>query len=330
MSSQYFSTIISNKEHKCYLTIEIKGKKIHMSSCYYVDYFKTTFENDFTLEQLQQMSDFYKQFQNEMQVLNEIRNNPNKKEEQIIEGDNPNEICLIIKFAIHTNSIQKFPLVKKQKTKDEILAECQMIIKIYESKLRINDINSKILKTEEEKESLKAWINPYKSLKAVLLYSYTMTYPEKLKKGGLFSNSNFQINKNVNEFHNKCDNKYSILVLCKSGTQTFGGYTPLYFSSNKEYQYDNNSFLFSLNDLKKYPKRSLDNTESIWGYKTYGPCFWYDLQFKEETMSVITSERKNYLIPEDFIGKKKCIVCDGEIYLDTLEIYQIFEYRDRY
>lgn len=330
MSSQYFSTIISNKEHKFNLTIEIKDKKIHISSCYYVDYFKTTFENDFTLEQLQQNSDFYKQFQNEMQVLNEIRNNPKKKEEQIIEGDNPNEICLIIKFAIHTNNIQKFPLVKKQKTKDEILAECQMIIKLYESKLRINDINSKILKTEEEKESLKAWISPTHSLKAVLLYSYTITYPEKLDKGGIFSNANFEIKKNVKEFHDKCDNKYSILVLCKSGTQTFGGYTPLYFSSKKEYQYDNNSFLFSLNDLKKYPKRSLDNTESIWGYKTYGPCFWYDLQFKEETMSVITSERKNYLIPEDFIGKKKCIVCDGEIYLDTLEIYQIFEYKDRY
>ena len=45
-------------------------------------------------------------------------------------------------------------------------------------------------------------------------------------------------------------------------------------------------------------------------------------------MSIITNERKNYLTPSDFIGKSKCIVHNGEIYLDTLEIYNIIKIED--
>ena len=113
---------------------------------------------------------------------------------------------------------------------------------IYENKLKIANLSDKIIKTVTQKEMLKAWISPINRFKANLLYSYQIDYPEKMVSVGLFSKDNFTIMKDVKEFHEKCDNLYSILVLCKSKTQIFGGYIPLCFSSNKEYKYDNDSF----------------------------------------------------------------------------------------
>lgn len=43
-------------------------------------------------------------------------------------------------------------------------------------------------------------------------------------------------------------------------------------------------------------------------------------------MSVIKSQPTNYLLPKDFIGKEKCKMHEGEIYLESLEIYQIIAF----
>ena len=60
----------------------------------------------------------------------------------------------------------------------------------------------------------------------------------------------------VETFHKNCDGIFSILVLCKSKDEIFGGYTPLSFNSENVYGYDNKSFLFSINQKEKYPKNS--------------------------------------------------------------------------
>lgn len=150
-----------------------------------------------------------------------------------------------------------YTLLKKEKTTEKVLEECKSIIKIYKDKAKIVGLSSKIIKEDIQSEALKAWISPIHSLKAVLLlYTFDMNYPEVMKSGGLFSNPNFEIKKAVKDFHDVCDGKCSILVLCKSKTQIFGGYTPLSFKRNDSYGKDNKSFLFSINDLEKYHKKN--------------------------------------------------------------------------
>ncbi len=57
------------------------------------------------------------------------------------------------------------------------------------------------------------------------------------------------------DFHNKCDNQGPLLILIKTNNnRTFGGYSPLFMEKNSGSKYDktNQTFLFSLNLMKKY------------------------------------------------------------------------------
>lgn len=119
--------------------------------------------------------------------------------------------------------------------------------------MQIKDFNSRIIVATEEKEIIKSFISYYDKFKAKLLYSFYITYTdEEIKYKNLDKK---KIEHTVKEFHDKCDNHSSILVICKSGTQIFGGYTTLQFKSNDSYGDDKDSFIFSLNRKEKYPKK---------------------------------------------------------------------------
>ena len=335
MSAYSNKRVISNKNREFYLNIQVKEKKFYVSCHYFVKYFKTEFEKEYTLEELIALSDYYKQFQNVNQVIEEIKNNqtnkifkPIKPMEQVIELENPNKIQVFINFQ--TKSIHKplcYNLDKREKTEEEKIEEYKAIIRKYEDRNQINGLYSSILTTDRAKEFLKAWISPIYHLKATLLYSFNINYPPKLEYS-IFKGYNFTVLKeeDINKFHSVCDGVPSILVICKSGNQIFGGYTPLSFSSNDTYKKDNDSFLFSLNHERKYPKNNFKMNESIWGYKKFGPCFYYDLQFTEDYLNFVTSEKSNYLIPNDFINMEKVIKYDKYILLESLEVYNIILY----
>ena len=89
------------------------------------------------------------------------------------------------------------------------------------------------------------WISKLK-ITAILLYSfYQNPIPEKIQCGNHFREKyvNFR---DVNNFHQRCDNKNNILIICKSNNEIFGGFTSLPFSSNDSYGNDNDSFVFLL------------------------------------------------------------------------------------
>ena len=86
MSSLFTNNISSNKGHDIQLKISVNKDKLYISCHYYVKYFITQFEKEFSLEELISQSDYYRQFQNVGQILGEIRNNSldmkrNSKEE---------------------------------------------------------------------------------------------------------------------------------------------------------------------------------------------------------------------------------------------------------
>jgi hypothetical protein len=284
------------------VSIELIDSKIYVKCSLELDYFKIEFVNNYTLNELKKKCDYFKQFNNLEDFIRElIYNDLNDK--NYIEGNEykSKEIRLNIFLPSLLFQTIGFSLKKEIKTDVNILFEMRNVIEIYMGKLKIDGFKSRILASDEKsKESIKLWISPSERLSAKLLYSFDIPYRDT-----------------VEDFHEKCDYKKHILIICKSENEVFGGYTPLSFSSEDEYGRDNESFLFSLNRCQKYPKSSFDNSKSIWKYRNYGPCFHYDLYFREKKMNIVKFEKNNYLTPENWINKGNCLYNDKGIILES-------------
>ena len=321
---KYEIKIKTNENNEMNLSICIKDTKLCVTCYFYKNYFKKTFSNSFALDELKEISPYFRQFNSEQEVLNEIMNNTYKGKETI-EGneETSNLIILVIPVPGTQYKIIPFKLNEIIKTPEEILNEYKSVVNQYENKLKFSNLNSKILIGKDlEKETLKMWISPRKKLTAKLLFSFN-DIDYKYNNGYETENSNLK--ETVETFHNKCDNITNILIICKSGTEIFGGYTPSCFSCKEDYGYDNDSFLFSLSRLEKYPKNSHNNSKSIWCYKKYGPSFEYDLHFKEEKINIVKTSKNYYNIYDKWIDETYCIHNGSEIILESMEIFTIIE-----
>ena len=79
-----------------------------------------------------------------------------------------------------------------------------------------------------------------------------------------------------NDFYKYCENIGPSLTLIKTTkNKIFGGFTPLNFKQNARNIYDKSdqTFIFSLNLMKKYDMIDKDNKKAIYCTKDYGPCF---------------------------------------------------------
>ena len=123
--------------------------------------------------------------------------------------------------------------------------------KIHELEFKLD---SNIINIDEVNK-INEWINSNSKINLKLLY--------RLRRDG----------KNPSDFHNKCDNQSPTLVVIKTKDGSkIGGYTTSTWNEEGEKdKYDNDSFLFSLSGLKKYPK--IENNQSIIADKNWGPAF---------------------------------------------------------
>ena len=114
---------------------------------------------------------------------------------------------------------------------------------------------SKIIANDNEKENMiREWINPNKNIQFQLLFL-------KSRDGS-----------DCSSFHRNCDNKGPTLTLIETDkVYKFGGYTPLDWESNYKEKTDELTFLFSLNQMKKYIK--INNNSSIACSDDQGPQF---------------------------------------------------------
>ena len=314
--SVYKLKLISKQKNEIYLTIENKESELSFICYYCKDFFKYFFKNSFSLEKLKEQSNYFNQFSEIKQIFTEIYFNSKKGKEYMDGNENLDEkIKLIIPLESRNYPNIQFELKKIKKEHDEIFEEYKNVITLYKNQIKIKNFKSKILLlNEQDKKLIKSWISPIQNLEAKLLYSFYISYEKKYDLNEIGT---------VRLFHEKCDNKKSILVICKSNDQIFGGYTPLRFKSDNSYGKDNKSFLFSLNSKEKYPKNNYDSNESIWRYENYGPSFHWDLYFRKYKMNTIKLEKKNYLTPQNWVNENKCIIGEYGILLDSLEIFQI-------
>ena len=321
--------IITKQANDVSISIEYEKSELVFKCSYYKDYFKIIFKNSFSLDKLKEKSNYFNQFSEIKEVLYEIYFNPKKGQEYLDGNENlEDKIKLIIPLTSKKYPFIEFELDKEKQEQEEILEEYKKALDLYKNQIKIKNFNSKILELrEKDKEIIKAWISPIESLKAKLLYSFYVSYKKDLEYFQYKINDK-DINKvgTVQLFHEKCDNKKHILIICKSKEQIFGGYTPLRFKSDNTYGKDNLSFLFSVNRRRKYPKNNFDNNESIWRYREYGPSFHWDLYFRKNKMNTVKFEKKNYLTPSNWVDESKCYYDDSGILLDSLEIFELSKF----
>ena len=333
----YTNQIKSNKNHLIFMEIKSQHNSLFFNSYFIENYITTKYIGEYSLEELQKNSDYYKQFSDIKMLIKEIEAYAGA--EKINIEENEDEINIIFPIGSAIFKEVNFTLTLKPKSDKEKIEEYEKAferykedieglhlyikklndkIKILENRFIIPGFNSKIIKQDNyQKEIIKMWISPFENISSKLIYSFYCDYKTPI--------DNYENNFNdLEKFHKDCDNKTNILVICKSKKEIFGGFTPLCFLNDNSYGYDNDSFIFSLNNLKKYPKNSQNNDKSIWRYSNYGPCFSYDLNFKEDTINKVKFDNYNYATPKNFVDEKNVIV-DNEnwILLDSIEIFEI-------
>lgn len=166
----------------------------------------------------------------------------------------------------------------------------------------LSEISVIISKDKEKGRQIKQWINPNMNISFSLLY----------RKG----RDDFK----PIDFHNNCDNKGPTLVLVETTKgYKFGGYTPLDWESpsNAISKKDEITFLFSLNQMKKYTKK--ENNTSIYVDKNYGPGFGQgcDILIGYPENNKGEGTNSNYLTNHELTNGEK------SFYLKEFEVFKV-------
>ena len=151
----------------------------------------------------------------------------------------------------------------------------------------------------------------------------------------LFSNNNIALEQiykascngdNINAFHQNCDNIKNTLIIIKTDDKKiFGGFTCAEWDKSNKYKFDDNAFLFSLDNYEIYPILEKYKNEAINCRRNfYAPIFGKDLFiFDGFFSSKLNKTEENYfdysksqLINEKYklSGKKNFTVTEMEVY----------------
>ena len=247
----------------------------------------------------------------------------------------PNGKQNIINFDLEKDKINKDELIQVLCNKIKQLEK--IIISIKESKDNIiNDILKRLQILEEkenerEKEKEKLRLKDIRE-SSICKENEINLFVKEFKKHQKFLNEKIGFKllykatrdgDKVNNFHNKCDNIKSVLVLIKSNNGArFGGYTEIGFNDHTGDLNDDNAFVFSLDKMKIFNAKkgtpSIYCQKDLYGFKNtiylyddsltkksnwnFGgnenyPCQYYELNNNEDYF--ICSEVEVFQILDD-------------------------------
>ena len=162
---------------------------------------------------------------------------------------------------------------------------------------------SSILTKKEEEDLINSWVSPNKKISYELLFRATRDGDK------------------VEDFHNHCDNKSPILILGKTPNNfIFGGYTSVILNYTKnEYIKDNNAFIFSLNQKKRFFSKDQYSTRS--NRPDYFIIFGNgknSLQIKDNILS-----SKHWSNPNGSYGDNLNLTEDKDFFIVEFEVFNI-------
>ena len=252
----------------------------------------------------------FKEIKNTLKLINtQLENNKKEEISKIIKIQKIiNESNLLLNKQISQNKIYKEEKDINEKNNEELIKEIGVLEDKY-SKLQKelqylkeeNKFNSKIIKTQEEYDTLKQFLSP-DNFKLKLIY--------RLSKDG-----SLPIN-----FHNKVKNikRTFILLLLKDGNK-IGGFTSLSWDKIG-FQINFYSFLFNLNKKKLYPIQNSIN--SIYCSPNEFPTFGEgDLKIYSDKIS------SNFPMSYAIESKKRDLTNGKEfVELSEFEVFTIYKF----
>jgi hypothetical protein len=249
--------VISNKNNKFLLLFNTETTtELNIKAIKDDDLIQKTYTNKFQVKELQENKYFF-QFDDLKEICEELTVRISKETINIIEETNsivisiplPSSKIKEIIFELKENEVDDkqiikdlFKLIHEQKQEiinlknelDDFKKEISFLTKDY-----ITNLDSLIIKSNKDNLTLKNWINPDLNIRANLLYRLSEDGPE------------------VSTFHELCDNKGPTLTIfhLEMG-YIVGFFVNLSFDSTSQWKEDDDSFLFNLNQNKKYKKRT--------------------------------------------------------------------------
>ena len=352
------SMILKNNSSEFKLVFGTYGESIYFELQKIKIFPNIIYKNIFTLNDLQKINCWFKQFTtldklikiinnmintNNIKIKNEQSNNNNQYIYFVNPFDEDDIISIELKQKeqnqsdINNNLLQ---LIKEQKEKNIFL---ENKIDLIENNIRNLEqkIDNLILENKTLKENinnLTKELNGYKINKinnqySLLDNSLIITNQDEVK----LINSWIAPNKNLkyellyratrdgdtlNDFHQKCDNKSPIIVIGKTPKgYIFGGYTKIKLNYTKnEFLYDSTAFVFSLNQKKKFI--SLAQNYSI--QKESGYCIIFgngsnSLQIEDK---ILTSQ-EHWSNPKGSYGDNLNLTEDKHFSIIELEIFHV-------
>ena len=205
-------------------------------------------------------------------------------------GDLNIEIFSFIDLAISNNLTDFIYTLIKGEVKlnilnspDERIVSTYGLSSVFQSNFDFND--SSIL-TASERISLKQMLN--------ILTEGTLIY--KASKNGFSADS----------FHSRCAGISNTITIIKTTSNSvFGGFTSTSWSSNNDWNYDANAFIFSLRREGKPNKQRLNVTQpeyAVYNYYSFGPIFGDSIHVYDDSNQNNDSFSKlgfNYQLPNN-------------------------------
>ena len=235
----------------------------------------------------------------------EIEIKPNRKNKKNIIKKKIFIFLLIIYFYIQIIILSKInQIIEKNKFQTENFQNTLKNIKQQIEEINDNSFYSSILLNKEEKNLISNWINQNTKIKYKLLF--------RASDDG----------DSIETFHKKCDNIGPTLILIKSKKgKRFGGYNPLNWDSTYMYKHHPSTFLFSLDNKKKY-KLKEDNVQysSVGGKSYFAFGIGHDLYISDHC----TSNSNSYSNPYSFMINDFYELTDEKYFsISDYEVYSV-------
>ena len=241
----------------------------------------------------------------ENKAKKEIEIKPNRKNKKNIIKKKIFIFLLIIYFYIQIIILSKInQIIEKNKFQTENFQNTLKNIKQQIEEINDNSFYSSILLNKEEKNLISNWINQNTKIKYKLLF--------RASDDG----------DSIETFHKKCDNIGPTLILIKSKKgKRFGGYNPLNWDSTYMYKHHPSTFLFSLDNKKKY-KLKEDNVQysSVGGKSYFAFGIGHDLYISDHC----TSNSNSYSNPYSFMINDFYELTDEKYFsISDYEVYSV-------
>ena len=276
----------------------------------------------------------------EDKLIKEIEKLPNdiklslEKGKIIMKNENNNELIEVINDCLYVeNNIKKINLtntnIEKCKNSSKINfkflpekeEDINIIIKTIKSFGSIKNINN-MIKYFESSSIIK---DDYEKQEKIIEWIREKTNKNEIKFELKFKMSiNGYSNK---DFYKYCENIGPSLTLIKTTkNKIFGGFTPLNWKKKAGNIYDksNQTFIFSLNLMKKYEMLDKENKKAIYCTESYGPCFGdIDLCLKENLKNGETYAN----VYCNFLSNKNLELTGGKANNETFEAEEFELYK---